>query len=118
MVPDSSYTLCLSCEVHQGLSSIRCRGEYLKTCSPDNYDFLLISDFSQSLNYPLWLIQMENMVSFLAELGLMHYPTVVRYCPSMIAASAVYAARCMLKKSPLWTETLKHHTGYIANQLM
>ncbi|XP_030452124.1 G2/mitotic-specific cyclin S13-7-like [Syzygium oleosum] len=62
--------------------------------------------------------EMENMVLFLAELGLMHYSTIILYCPSMIAASAVYAARCTLGKHPFWTETLKHHTGYSADQLM
>ncbi|KAH9741824.1 Cyclin-B1-1 [Citrus sinensis] len=61
--------------------------------------------------------EMENMVFFLAELGLMQYPTIVLYCPSMIAASAVYAARCTLNKNPFWTETLKHHTGYSEDQL-
>ncbi|GMP91574.1 hypothetical protein CsSME_00042217 [Camellia sinensis var. sinensis] len=61
--------------------------------------------------------EMENMVFFLAELGLMHYPTIILYCPSMIAASAVYAARCTLNSNPLWTETLKHHTGYSEDQL-
>uniref|UniRef100_A0A5B7API6 Putative G2/mitotic-specific cyclin S13-7-like n=1 Tax=Davidia involucrata TaxID=16924 RepID=A0A5B7API6_DAVIN len=62
--------------------------------------------------------EMENMVFFLAELGLMHYTTSIMYCPSMLAASAVYAARCTLNKSPIWTETLKHHTGYSEDQLM
>ncbi|KAF8026402.1 hypothetical protein BT93_F3018 [Corymbia citriodora subsp. variegata] len=62
--------------------------------------------------------EMENMVLFLAELGLMHYSTIILYCPSMFAASAVYAARCTLGKHPFWTETLKHHTGYSADQLM
>ncbi|KAL1803154.1 hypothetical protein ACET3Z_031801 [Daucus carota] len=61
--------------------------------------------------------EMENMTFFLAELGLTHYTTVVTYCPSVIAASAVYAARCTLKKSPFWTETLKHYTGYSEDQL-
>lgn len=60
---------------------------------------------------------MENMVFFLAELGMMNYSTITIYCPSMIAASAVYAARCTLHKSPFWTETLKHHTGYSEDQL-
>ncbi|KAK6125199.1 hypothetical protein DH2020_041065 [Rehmannia glutinosa] len=41
----------------------------------------------------------ENMVYFLAELGMMNYETLM-YCPSMIAASAVYAARCTLNKAP------------------
>ncbi|XVE79038.1 hypothetical protein DITRI_Ditri14bG0025800 [Diplodiscus trichospermus] len=62
--------------------------------------------------------KMEDLVFFLAELGLMLYPTVVFYCPSMLAASAVYAARCTLKMSPYWSETLKHHTGYSEDQLM
>ncbi|KAK7300268.1 hypothetical protein RJT34_11109 [Clitoria ternatea] len=61
--------------------------------------------------------EMENMVYFLAELGLMHYPTVTLYCPSVIAASAVYAARCTLERGPFWTETLKHYTGYSEEQL-
>ncbi|KAF5727581.1 hypothetical protein HS088_TW22G01277 [Tripterygium wilfordii] len=61
--------------------------------------------------------EMENMVFFLAELGLMQYPTIIEYRPSIIAASAVYAARCTLGKTPFWTETLKHHTGYHEDQL-
>lgn len=60
---------------------------------------------------------MENTVYFLAELGLMHYPTIISHCPSMIAASAVYAARCTLETTPFWTETLEHHTGYSEDQL-
>lgn len=63
-------------------------------------------------------MQLENMVFFLAELGLMHYSAVISYCPSNIAASAVYAARCTLERSPVWTETLEHHTGYSEDQLM
>ncbi|XP_059646030.1 G2/mitotic-specific cyclin S13-7-like [Cornus florida] len=59
---------------------------------------------------------MENMVYFLAELGMMNYTTII-YCPSMIAASAVYAARCTLNKTPLWNETLKRHTGFSEPQL-
>ncbi|KAK6163997.1 hypothetical protein DH2020_000861 [Rehmannia glutinosa] len=63
--------------------------------------------------------EMENMTFFYAELGLTNYSTIINYCPSMLAASAVYAARCTLSRSrPLWTDTLKHHTGYAENQLM
>ncbi|KAK4370670.1 hypothetical protein RND71_010145 [Anisodus tanguticus] len=62
--------------------------------------------------------EMENMTFFLAELGLMNYATVISYCPSKLAASAVYAARSTLNKSPRWTDTLKHHTGYSEDQLM
>ncbi|GAA0181101.1 kinase activator [Lithospermum erythrorhizon] len=59
----------------------------------------------------------ENMVYFLAELGMMNYETVA-YCYSMIAASAVYAARITLNKTPAWTETLKLHTGFSEPQLI
>ncbi|PSR86757.1 G2/mitotic-specific cyclin-2 like [Actinidia chinensis var. chinensis] len=61
--------------------------------------------------------ELESMVFFLVDLGLMNYPTIILYCPSMIAASAVYAARCTLNKAPLWTETLRHQTGYSEDQL-
>ncbi|KAE9614876.1 hypothetical protein Lal_00036144 [Lupinus albus] len=61
--------------------------------------------------------EMENMVFFLAELSLVDYSTMIKYCPSLIAASAVYAARCTLGRCPYWTETLKHYTGYSEEQL-
>ncbi|CAL0310292.1 unnamed protein product [Lupinus luteus] len=61
--------------------------------------------------------ELENMGHFLSELGMMHYATLV-YCPSMVAASAVFAARCTLNKTPIWNETLQLHTGYSEEQLM
>ncbi|XP_019703333.2 G2/mitotic-specific cyclin S13-7 isoform X1 [Elaeis guineensis] len=61
--------------------------------------------------------EMEHMAFFFAELGLMHY-SMIMYCPSLIAASAVYAARCTLKKTPFWSETLKHNTGFSEPQLL
>lgn len=62
--------------------------------------------------------ELENMVYFLSELGVMHYYPTIMYCPSMLAASAVYAARCTLNKTPAWNDTLKLHTGYSESQLM
>ncbi|XP_058749171.1 G2/mitotic-specific cyclin S13-7-like isoform X2 [Vicia villosa] len=59
----------------------------------------------------------ENMAHFLSELGMQHYATLM-YSPSMMAAAAVYAARCTLNKSPAWDETLKVHTGYSEEELM
>ncbi|MCL7035219.1 hypothetical protein MKW94_024950 [Papaver nudicaule] len=59
---------------------------------------------------------MENMVYFLAELGLMQY-AVIMFSPSMLATSAVYAARCILSRTPLWDETLKLHTGFRESQI-
>ncbi|KAG8078226.1 hypothetical protein GUJ93_ZPchr0007g3993 [Zizania palustris] len=61
--------------------------------------------------------EMEHMAFFFAELALMQYGLVTSL-PSMVAASAVYAARLTLKKSLLWTDTLKHHTGFTEPQLM
>ncbi|XP_044478584.1 G2/mitotic-specific cyclin S13-7-like isoform X1 [Mangifera indica] len=61
--------------------------------------------------------EMENMVFFLAELGITSYHIIISYCPSMFAASAVYTARCTLNKRPYWTETLKHHTGYCEKKI-
>lgn len=62
-------------------------------------------------------LEMQNMVNFFAELGTMNYEF-VKYCPSMMAASAVYAARCTLNKIPAWTDTLQLHTGFSEQQLM
>ncbi|PWA69365.1 Cyclin A/B/D/E [Artemisia annua] len=61
--------------------------------------------------------EMENMVFFFTELGLMDYSVTIRNNPSKLAASAVYAARCTLNKTPAWTETLKHYTGCGEDQL-
>ncbi|KAI3865182.1 hypothetical protein MKX03_005822 [Papaver bracteatum] len=61
--------------------------------------------------------EMENMVFFLAELGLMQY-AMLKYSPSMLAASAVYAAQCTLKKTPRWSKTLEHYTGFSECQLI
>ncbi|GJX77247.1 cyclin [Tanacetum coccineum] len=61
--------------------------------------------------------EMEDMVFFYAELGLLDYKVTIRNNPSKLAASAVYAARCTFNKTPAWTETLKHYTGYGEDQL-
>ncbi|GJV33085.1 G2/mitotic-specific cyclin S13-7-like protein [Tanacetum coccineum] len=61
--------------------------------------------------------EMENMVFFFTELGLMDYLVTIRNNPSMLVALAVYAARCTLNKTLAWTETLKHYTGYTEDQL-
>lgn len=60
---------------------------------------------------------MENMTFFFGELGLTSYSVMTRYTPSVLAASAVYVARCTLGRSPVWSETLRHHTGYSQDQL-
>ncbi|MQM15681.1 hypothetical protein Taro_048631 [Colocasia esculenta] len=61
--------------------------------------------------------EMEYMVFFFADLGLMHYSMMIPYSSSMVAAASVYAARCTLNKTPLWTETLRRHTGFSEPEL-
>ncbi|KAJ1692730.1 hypothetical protein LUZ63_009428 [Rhynchospora breviuscula] len=61
--------------------------------------------------------KLENMIYFYGELGLMEY-TLIRYCPCMVAAAAVYAANCTLRKSPLWTDTLQRHSSYSESDLL
>ncbi|XP_078166506.1 G2/mitotic-specific cyclin S13-7-like [Carex rostrata] len=61
--------------------------------------------------------ELEHMIYFLAELGLIKYD-LIKYCPSMVAASAVYTAHCTLGKFPLWTKALEHHTSFSEPQLL
>ncbi|KAJ4806411.1 Cyclin family protein [Rhynchospora pubera] len=61
--------------------------------------------------------KLENMIYFYGELGLIEY-TLIRYCPCMVAAAAVYAANCTLRKSPLWTDTLQRHTSYSESDVL
>ncbi|XP_074312733.1 G2/mitotic-specific cyclin S13-7-like [Silene latifolia] len=62
-------------------------------------------------------LEMEKMVYFFAELGMMNYSTTIKYPPSLLAASSVYAARSTLNSSHSWTETLRHYTGYSEGQM-
>lgn len=61
--------------------------------------------------------EMEHMAFYLAENGLMQYQLVVSFCPSLIAAAAVYAGLHNLRRIPVWTETLEHYTGYSEEEL-
>lgn len=64
------------------------------------------------------MMQMENMTFFFGEIGLTNYSTITQFSPSVIAAAAVYAAHCTLRRSPPWTETLRHHSGYSEEEIM
>ncbi|KAJ1697598.1 hypothetical protein LUZ63_006110 [Rhynchospora breviuscula] len=59
----------------------------------------------------------ECMIYFFSELALMQH-SLIKMCPSLIAASCVHAARCRLKKYPLWTEALQGGTKYSEPQLL
>ncbi|CAM6106064.1 unnamed protein product [Calypogeia fissa] len=60
--------------------------------------------------------QTELLAFFFVELCLTEY-VAVKYCPSLLAASAVYTAHQALQKSPCWTPTLTSHSGYAESQL-
>uniref|UniRef100_A0A7N0VCB9 Cyclin C-terminal domain-containing protein n=1 Tax=Kalanchoe fedtschenkoi TaxID=63787 RepID=A0A7N0VCB9_KALFE len=62
--------------------------------------------------------EMEQMAHFLSELAMVHYGVAVMFCPSLIATSAVYAARCTLVKTPTWDATLQFYTGISEAQLL
>ncbi|KAE8788080.1 Cyclin-B1-5 [Hordeum vulgare] len=111
--------------------------KYDEIWAPEVGDFISIADNSYSrqqilsmekniLNSMAWNLTvptpyvpgaLPNMIFFFAEMALMEYE-LVTVRPSLLAASAVYAAWCTLKRSPIWTETLKHHTGLAEPQLL
>ncbi|KAH0448994.1 hypothetical protein IEQ34_022794 [Dendrobium chrysotoxum] len=131
-----------------GVSAMLIASKYEEIWAPEVNDFICISDraytreeilrmekgilnkLDWSLTFPTPYVfivrflkaavsdkEMEYMTFFFAELALMHY-SMVMYCPSLFAASAVYAARCTLKKTPLWSKTLEYHTGYLEKHLL
>ncbi|KAM3339327.1 G2/mitotic-specific cyclin S13-7 isoform X1 [Capsicum galapagoense] len=131
-----------------GISAMLLASKYEEIWAPEVNDFVCISDKTYSHEQVLtmekqilgqleWYLtvptpyvflvrfikaslpdsEMENMVYFLAELGLMNYETII-YCPSMIAAAAVYAARHTLNRTPFWNGTLKLHTSFSEAQII
>jgi len=55
--------------------------------------------------------KIHKLSRYLIELSLLNRK-MLWYLPSVIAASAVYIARKMSKRTPVWTKTLKHYTKY------
>uniref|UniRef100_A0A7N0UVL9 Cyclin C-terminal domain-containing protein n=1 Tax=Kalanchoe fedtschenkoi TaxID=63787 RepID=A0A7N0UVL9_KALFE len=62
--------------------------------------------------------KMEQMAHFPSEPGMMRYGVAVMFCPSLVAASTVYAARCTLKKTPAWDATLQLYIGFSEARLL
>jgi cyclin B len=58
------------------------------------------------------------MIPFIGQVALVDYRMTTIYYPSMVTASAAYAARCTLRKSSLSIETLEYHTGLHEQQFM
>ncbi|KAI8025415.1 hypothetical protein LOK49_LG02G04039 [Camellia lanceoleosa] len=85
-------------------------------------DFVCISDRAYTNEQVLItkkriLGEWRTWCIFRAELGIMNYAIIIS-CPSMLAASTVYTARCTINKSPTLNDTLKLHTGFLETQLM
>jgi G2/mitotic-specific cyclin-B, other len=52
-----------------------------------------------------------NLARYLIEICLVDYK-ILKYSPSMIAASAIYLSQKMMKKKVIWNEVLTKQTGY------
>ncbi|KAF8101528.1 hypothetical protein N665_0204s0025 [Sinapis alba] len=60
--------------------------------------------------------KLEMLASFLIELALVDYE-MLRYPPSLLAASAVYTAQCTIHGFSEWNSTCEFHSHYSENQL-
>jgi len=58
----------------------------------------------------------HTLSKYLTELSLPEYK-MLRFVPSMVAASAVYLARKMTNKTPIWNKTLQYYTQYAEEDL-
>ncbi|KAH7295986.1 hypothetical protein KP509_26G002300 [Ceratopteris richardii] len=73
---------------------------------PTQYVFLM--RFLKAANADTHL---EMTAHFLTELCLTEY-SMTNFCPSLVAAAAVYTAQHTLKRTSCWNITLERHTGY------
>uniref|UniRef100_A0A7N0VB72 B-like cyclin n=1 Tax=Kalanchoe fedtschenkoi TaxID=63787 RepID=A0A7N0VB72_KALFE len=60
--------------------------------------------------------KLEVLSFFLMELCLVEYE-MLKFPPSLLAASAIYTAQCTLYGFPQWTRTCEWHTSYSEHQL-
>ncbi|XP_068493243.1 putative cyclin-B3-1 isoform X1 [Phaseolus vulgaris] len=60
--------------------------------------------------------KIEHMAFFLVDLCLVEYDALA-FKPSLLSASALYAARCTLQITPPWTPLLHKHARYEVSQL-
>ncbi|KAJ8470305.1 hypothetical protein OPV22_024648 [Ensete ventricosum] len=76
----------------------------------------IVKTLKWNLSVPMQYVSLVRFLKAAMSQGLMHN-SMLTYCPSLAAASAVYAARCTLEKKPLWIQTLMQYTGYSEQQL-
>lgn len=53
----------------------------------------------------------HTLCKYLIELALVDY-SMIKYCPSKVAAAAIYLTRIMINGDPDWNTTLQHYTKY------
>ncbi|GJS76844.1 G2/mitotic-specific cyclin S13-7-like protein [Tanacetum coccineum] len=95
-----------------GISALLLSSKYEEIWPLAVNDMITISDSAYSREQ---ILAMEKAI--LSRLDGEYGVLTIRNNPSMLAASAVYAARCTLNKTPAWSETLQHYTGYTEDQL-
>ncbi|XP_042393888.1 cyclin-B2-1-like isoform X3 [Zingiber officinale] len=61
--------------------------------------------------------KLELLSYFIIELSLVEYK-MLKFCPSLLAAAAIYTAQCALKGQEEWTKTCELHTAYSKSQLL
>jgi transcription initiation factor TFIIIB Brf1 subunit/transcription initiation factor TFIIB len=130
-----------------GITSMLVASKYEEIYAPECNDFVYISDgaytkdqiitmeqlilntlhFNLTHPSPLHFLRryskaagsdynMHTLCKYLIELMLIDVK-LMKYTPSQVAAGAVYLARLMLQKEPLWTVTLEHYSTYPQSQV-
>ncbi|KAK3141790.1 hypothetical protein QOZ80_4BG0338360 [Eleusine coracana subsp. coracana] len=61
--------------------------------------------------------QLELVSFFMLELCLVEYQ-MLKYCPSLLAAAAVYTAQCAISRCQHWTKICELHSRYTVDQLL
>jgi hypothetical protein len=61
--------------------------------------------------------KLELLSFFMIELSLVEYE-MLKFCPSMLAASAIYTAQCTINGFKSWNKCCELHTKYSEEQLM
>ncbi|CAL5049738.1 unnamed protein product [Urochloa decumbens] len=61
--------------------------------------------------------KLELLSFFMIELSLVEYE-MLKFCPSMLAAAAIYTAQCTINGFRSWNKCCELHTKYLEEQLM
>uniref|UniRef100_A0A453CMP7 Cyclin C-terminal domain-containing protein n=1 Tax=Aegilops tauschii subsp. strangulata TaxID=200361 RepID=A0A453CMP7_AEGTS len=61
--------------------------------------------------------QLQLVSFFMLELCLVEYQ-MLKYCPSLLAAAAVYTAQCAINRCWQWTKICETHSRYTRDQLI